>query len=551
MADLDSLIDSMIQERDIPEASLDPKYDKTFELKQTPGKGQGLFARQFFSVSDPICALSYPTMVAIDSESLPTTCYHCLVVTASPLPIPSCGHASVELKTCNGCHVARFCTRDCQVKSWSKNHKYECKIFKKLKDNLPPAFLRAVLRLVLLKDRELLPRDEWNRIISLDAHEQSHAARGRSNLNDMAQGIKHLAQSSMGTEMIERLIFIMKSNAIELPTPIYGGIGVMLDPLVGRINHSCEPNVSIHRPQHTMSSGWMDSTQLSDEERKTFARLIPLRDIQEGEELLLCYVVPTTSVKFRNATLMQDYFFECNCPKCFSDTEAASALLDKQPDLSLQYGQWAEDTMRQVSRISHNASAFQKATAAMDKSELFLEHPTLYTTGEFNAMALRLLSEALKAQAMDEALINVLRVYFLVNPERFVGRHNATNIYTIFLMLDILDLVAGVSMQSWSTDDKREKWLNSFSDRGLSKSGLVYWRRRLCADVRKRLEGSAAKDILALVEKRELAGQLQRLSVEDQDVTVEDLEKGSEQEMRTALRLKEPRWRMVLQNTGC
>ncbi|KAK5086262.1 hypothetical protein LTR70_007364 [Exophiala xenobiotica] len=549
MAEFDSLVDSLMQRKNAPEASYIQDQDaKTLKLEQIPGRGQGIFAARSLSVTDPICSLSYPTMMAIDSDLIHTTCYHCLVVTATHLPFPSYGHASIDLKTCNGCHFARFCSKNCQIKSWHAYHKYECKIFKKLKNNQLPAILRAVLRVVLLQGRDKLPADEWNRITSLVSHEEILAGRGRSNLTEMAEGIKHLAESSMSIETIQRLIFIMKSNATELPTPVQGGIGVMLEPLVAKFNHSCEPNLSIHRPQHTMTSGWMDSMQLSEDDRKTFAQVIPLRDIQEGEELFNIYVAPTSGVKARKAKLMEDYFFECTCPKCTSDAEAAANLANQQPGLSGQFEKWAQEVTRHIAQIGLKSGPFQKAATAMDKSARFLEYPVLYTSGEFPDIARTLVLEGLKGQAFDEALIDALRLYFLVNPQRFVGRHNPTNIYTISLTLDIFDALLEISTPPGITKDKSEKWLSNLSSRGLSRNSLIYWRQKICADMKKRVEGGAVKDLYSLVEKRE--EEMRKSTAQNTDVEGEDFKRVAEGEMRDALRLKEPRWQIVLQDSG-
>ena len=567
MAELDSLIDSLIQERDGPEVFyIDDRYASTIKLKQTPSKGQGVFAEKFLSMLNPICSLNYPTMMAVDLDFIPTTCYHCLVITATQLPLPCHGYSSVALKTCNGCHLARFCNKDCQVKAWHSYHKYECKIFKKVQSDLPATF-RAVMRVVLLKDRNILPSQEWNRITRLTSHEHRLAARGRTDLTDMAEGIKLLTESEMSIEIIQRLIFIMKSNATELPTPIHGGIGVMLDPLVAKFNHSCEPNITIHRPQQTMINNWMNSTQLSEEERTTFIQVVPLRDIQEGEELLNCYVAPTISVNVRKTKCREDYFFDCNCPQCLSDLKAAADLAEEQPNLSPRYQQWTTSVIRHLSRLKQDPSAFQKAATAMSKSNQFLDHPFLYTTGDFPQMAMGIIKEGLtmKAHAVDEALINLLRLYFLVNPERFVGRHNPTNIYTSFLVLDVFDaiLLLGISnstpsgiSSSDSPDDRREEtWLHNLSTRGMSKNSLIYWRRRICADLRKRVEGSALKDLLVLVEQRRVAGDqiLIKEEEEEEEEETSSLEETiAEQEMGTILGLTEPRWKIVLRNTsGC
>lgn len=550
MAELDSLIDSMIQQRSIPAVSLINDKDLSkIDIRQTFSKGQGVFAKKDLSINDPICSLSYPTMMAIDSDALPRTCYRCLVITSTELPLPGHGLVLMALKTCSGCHIARFCSKTCQVKAWHAYHKYECTIFNKLQRNFPSAIFRAVLRIVLLKDRDMLPDDEWNRIMSLTSHQQELATRVRSNVTDMADGIKYLAKSSMNVETFQRLIFIMKFNATELPTPIHGSIGVMLDPLVAKTNHSCEPNVSIHRPQQTMISDWMSSTQLSEDERRSFIHLIPLRDIQEGEELLNSYVVPTLSVNIRKAKLKENYFFKCSCHRCLLDAQAVADLVEQRPDLSTQFDQWAKDVTRHGSQIGHKPGALQKAAAAMNKSERYVEHPVLYTTGDFPEIALKLILEGLKGEAFDEALINALRLYFLVNLHRFVGPHNPTNIYTVSLLLDIFDALLGVSAPPGIANEKVEQCLRNLSARGLGRNGLIYWRGRICADLKKRLESSAANDLLVLTKKREEQGL--QLTVQDRDVNEEGIEVSAEREMKRALRLKEHVWETILQKCGC
>ena len=549
MAELDLLIDSLLQQRNAPEVDyIEDRYAGVLQLKQTTSKGQGVFAEQILSVKDPICTLSYPVVMAIDSDFLSTTCYYCLVLTAAPLPLPNYGCASINLKICNGCSFARFCDRNCQVQAWNRFHKYECKIFRKLQGNQLPATLRAVLRAVLLKDRDAIQIEEWDRIFRLTSHEHILTARGRSNITDMAEAIKYLAQSSMSVEMIQRLIFIIRANATELPTPIHGGIGVMLDPLFAKFNHSCESNLAIHRPQHTMKSGWMSSTLLSEDERKTFARIVPLRDIQKGEELLSCYVVPTTSVKERKAKLHESYLFECSCPKCLSDTEAARILADERPGLSTRFEQLCRDFKRSISQVGQKSSAFQKAAAKMDKSERYLEYPVLYTTGDFPQMAMGLILEGLKVHALEESIVNVLRLYFLVNPERFVG-HNPTNIYTIFLMLAMFDAVLDGSKTAYLNKDKMENCLRNLSARGLSERGLIYWRQRICMDLRERLQESAMEDLLSLVGEQE--EKVHEMNLQHRDAAEENLKRDAEQEMRVVLKLKEPRWKIVLQRNGC
>ena len=552
MDEMDDLIDSLLLPKTSTEVSyIDDKYSKDIKVKEISGRGQGVFAERSLFVKSSICSLSYPSMMAIHSDFLPTTCYYCLIVTKSPIPLPEHGVKLESLKVCNGCQSVRFCGRECQVKAWHAYHKYECKIFKSLQTDLPPDLFRAVLRVVLLQDRKILPADEWNRIISLNSHADIFTARGRSNLTDMAESIHRrtsTSSSSMSIGHIQKLIFIMKSNATEIPTPIYGGIGVMLDPIIAKINHSCEPNISIHRPQHTMCSGWPYSTSRPEHDHQTFAQVIPLRDIEEGEELLNCYIAPTTSVTERKRTLALDYCFDCTCRLCGMDTLAATSLATSHPTLPKQFSAWTTSTQRTLSTLNSKASiSLPKAAAAINKSEAFVEHPSLITTGAYPEIVMALMLQALKSKAFDEALINALRLYFLVNPERFVGRHNPTHIYTSFLVVDTFDAVLGLTIPN----EMRVEILSKAEARGFSEEALFHWRLRVCKDLRKRLEGTAARDLLELVELRE--ARLKNVPSLETDKNFKGKlgKTKAEHEMRSLLGIEGDRWEIILKQTGC
>lgn len=575
MEDIDSLLDSLVLKNEARDVSyVDEQDAKSIKVKQIPSKGDGLFAERPLLVSDPICSLGYPTMMAIDSDLVPNVCYHCLAVTATHLPLPSYGNTPVDLMMCNGCHFARFCGRDCQVKSWRAYHKYECKVFKKRKNDQLHAIARAVLRVVLLKDRDLLPSEDFDRIRSLVAHEEILTAGRRSNLTELAEGIKHLAESSMSVEMIQRLIFIMRANATELPTTLNGAIGVMLNPLIAKLNHSCEPNVAIYRP-----SGWADSTEDTTDGRKVFTQIIPLRDIQEGEELLLCYVDPTASVEARKEKLKDEYLFDCNCVRCAADVKShgrfhilpfwesgsrcahvdtdsrslctpfltifitqnemltprstTDAEVDENAGLVSQFETWTKEVEQHIAKAASSPKEFRRAVKTMDKAEHYLEHPALFTIGTYPDSARTLILLGLKNLAYDEALINALRLYFLVNPRRFIGEHNPTNVYTFSLLLDVLDAILGISNPSGATDDRRKQWLDNLASRGLSRRSLIYWRQRICEDLMNRLKGSASKDICALVEQREK--EAPKLADEDADGTAGKDRETAGEEMRKLL----------------
>lgn len=78
------------------------------------------------------------------------------------------------------------------------------------------------------------------------------------------------------------------------------GVGNAVYILPSFYNHDCDPNVHII---------WMDSTH---------ARLKALRDIDEGEELRICYIDASLDHNARQEILQGGFGFSCSCHRCLS-----------------------------------------------------------------------------------------------------------------------------------------------------------------------------------------------------------------------------------------
>ena len=49
----------------------------------------------------------------------------------------SCLQESAFFKTCSGCGLLKYCSRECQLKDWEAHDKYkECKVFNRMKGKL-------------------------------------------------------------------------------------------------------------------------------------------------------------------------------------------------------------------------------------------------------------------------------------------------------------------------------------------------------------------------------------------------------------------------------
>ncbi|KAL3623634.1 hypothetical protein CASFOL_032450 [Castilleja foliolosa] len=79
-----------------------------------------------------------------------------------------------------------------------------------------------------------------------------------------------------------------------------GAVGSAVYVLPSLYNHDCDPNVNIL---------WMESVD---------AKMKALRDIEEGEEMRICYIDASMDYEARQTILYEGFGFQCKCPRCVS-----------------------------------------------------------------------------------------------------------------------------------------------------------------------------------------------------------------------------------------
>lgn len=550
------------------------KFPDTLEVRRDPVKGEGLFARRDISVMEPVCSLPYPLFMALETEKLRTTCYSCLAVTDSHIPyLKGSAQDGLTLKACSGCQQVRFCGKPCQTKAWQDFHRAECKIFKKYSHDFPPMIIRIVLRIVVLHDKGLLSQDYWNVLMNgLVSHEEVWTVQPEQEIITAVADIKHATKTPMSVETITQLFWAMRTNLMQLPTSVHGAIGVIVDPLFSKINHNCVANVGLYRPWHTIQSGWNleSNLKVTPAQRNTFAMIIPLRDIKEGEELSIFYSDPTMSVVERNAKHLRSYYFECACSLCFADAKAAAEIEFLQPALSAQYAQWSEVIQKQAEALRFGETGvlgLDSVYQAFDQGIVkYLDHPRLYAASHFDIISLDMGMSGLKLGAFDKTLISFLRPYFLVYPTRISGRLNYFHVHISFITLAVFNVLLGIHSTDLPKVEDVTKAANVkqsvrvLSARGLDKQILAYWRERIAAYLRKCLESSVARDLLPMMAEMQVLTQLQgaitcgneklanEASISPKEENIKAI---SEAGMRRALRLSEVRWKVALEETGC
>lgn len=122
--------------------------------------GNGLFATQDLDAGNFIIRVKDPYVLIPRSSIIPTVCYGCLV-------------EKTNLKTCSGCKLVKYCSKNCQTKSWKDIHKRECKVFRKCKDEghpILPTPVRGLIQALLRHSHGVDPDPGWSR---LTTHKES------------------------------------------------------------------------------------------------------------------------------------------------------------------------------------------------------------------------------------------------------------------------------------------------------------------------------------------------------------------------------------------
>ena len=103
--------------------------------------------------------------------------------------------------------------------------------------------------------------------------------------------------STLGSDTLTKVVLIKATNAHEFNQE--NRIGVVLFKLGSKLRHSCQPNILY--------------TSLRDQGKGSF---VALRDITDGEELLIQYISGPYTIPMRQELLRTQYLFTCDCIAC-------------------------------------------------------------------------------------------------------------------------------------------------------------------------------------------------------------------------------------------
>ncbi|KAL6703733.1 hypothetical protein ACN47E_009114 [Coniothyrium glycines] len=332
--------------------------------------GNGFFVNRDFGAGEAIVTLSRPLVGSLDIERLFDTCANCYTWMGrfsggTRLYVP----AGITLQKCGGCQRFRYCSKKCQKEAWSRGHKHECKALKPMPpaEKIIPKAVLACMELLSRKKRGLISDEDWTMLCRLPSHVEDFKRNGNyDNIELMAMGASQfsLTQTTFDRDFVAAMYARVLTNSLTLITPTLDPLGIVLDPTLGNLNHSCEPNAYI----------MMDGPEISVRTLKT---------IRKDEEVFISYIDPTSSFPRRQAELTSRWFFTCKCEKCAKGPtlDEDMWLSNNQPTRNIdqldciKFEAEMFDEYEYAQRVSRNDEALMLIRTAMYSCSSSLQWP--------------------------------------------------------------------------------------------------------------------------------------------------------------------------------
>ncbi|CAH7689677.1 hypothetical protein BY996DRAFT_4602746, partial [Phakopsora pachyrhizi] len=320
--------------------------------KNSPKRGRGLYSKADKTIKPGFTILSLaPHVAVLDTNLLSTRCSSCFLESQD-----FDDSSSHQIRRCTKCKVIAYCGENCQRLDWI-SHKLECKALvnyaqlaqsvtkanQKSKSRLgsignftqsnststignnpdndyqictvPSSSVRAMARLIWNKSREEKKDPNWWNGLE-ELHSQWNACNQAQ--KEKLMGLSMTLSRYIGAQILIEAISSASSllpfcsrfldNSFTLTSPTLDNIGVVLSGSAAFINHSCSPNAVVIFPEGGEGA--------SKKSGKEWVKVIALKDIEPGDEILTSYVDLSVTRKERQKDLAQRMQFICDCELC-------------------------------------------------------------------------------------------------------------------------------------------------------------------------------------------------------------------------------------------
>ncbi|KAM3074885.1 hypothetical protein ACMFMG_008298 [Clarireedia jacksonii] len=276
-------------------------------IEATTTSGYGLFATSNFESGDVVLSIRNPYLLAVENRALHFVCGFCFAE----------ADEDVDLQPCTQCGIIKFCSNSCQEAASMSGgtHQLECFCLRQLHasggqsgapDCVTPTIVRATIQLLSRQNSASSSYDP--EILQLSNH-QDQIRQDKSRWEDIqlqARASASFSRRDKSFGLAVELLCRLSTNTFRVESNLGNGpMGLCLDPVLARINHSCQPNAVI-----------------------TFngrcATLRTLHPIAKDEQIFISYFDETQRGEVRQVALKETWFFTCDCACCIRPIFASS-----------------------------------------------------------------------------------------------------------------------------------------------------------------------------------------------------------------------------------
>lgn len=240
----------------------------------------------------------------------------------------SCLKQNSQLKCCSKCKLVKYCSKDCQTRSWSI-HKVTCNHISSLTSEFNQDDIDDLLIMMAILSQISSSKCHWecffdesNKYVCGQKHSLQMSTGGgtfNDNAIEIISRVCELTKSKI--EIAASIYSCCRSNNFGITDDLMNCIAIAVFPRTALLNHSCEPNCIIR----------YELTAVSND--GPIAHLIALRDIEEGEELTHSYCDSTYPNAIRQISLQNIYGFTCQCNACIQPVMQVMEITTAKTDI--------------------------------------------------------------------------------------------------------------------------------------------------------------------------------------------------------------------------
>jgi len=260
---------------------------------------RGLFVKRGVRIPNKSIIFRFVPFMQVTDPGNETNCSYCFA------------YIHDKRYICGSCKVRKYCSSKCQEKDRGGFHTFECELIQKKQFN--------IIIIGALKLMYSLSTDFKNLTLcqNLSSHlglflgwllrkkkpDKIHIELFDQMKNSMGLTLMKVIGGDLNMSGVFKCILLTMVNAVAMNNSYDESIGLLFDPVLALINHSCY--------DRNCSLGWLDGKEVC---------LDSINNLQSDQELMFSYCPVTVPVEIRQRILQSWFFFQCQCAMCMNSS---------------------------------------------------------------------------------------------------------------------------------------------------------------------------------------------------------------------------------------